>query len=80
MSNVRKIGNRRVGRDKLPAMSAKTIFLTIAAAVCFAAAYRFGSHGLRLHDNKCIGLAVVAVTVGLTALWFAFRKRRPKLD
>jgi hypothetical protein len=60
-------------------MSARTILLSIAAVVCFAAAYRFGSHGLRLHDNQCVGLAVVAVAMGLILLWFAFRNRRPKL-
>jgi hypothetical protein len=59
-------------------MSTRTIFLSIAAVVCFAAAYRFGSHGLRLHDNKCVGLAVVAVATGVIVLWFAFRNRRPK--
>jgi hypothetical protein len=59
-------------------MSARTIFLPIAAVVCFAAAYRFGSHGLRLHDNQCVGFAVVAVAAGLILLWFAFRNRRPK--
>jgi membrane protein DedA with SNARE-associated domain len=59
-------------------MPVKIISLSIAAALCFAAAYRFGSHGLRLHDNKCIGLAVAAIATGLVLLWFAFRKRRPK--
>jgi len=59
-------------------MSARTVVLSLAAAVCFAAAYRFGSHGLTLHDNKCVGLAVLAVAVGLVLLFFAFRKRRPK--
>jgi hypothetical protein len=59
-------------------MSARTIIASIAAVVCFAAAYRFGSHGLRLHDNQCVGLAVLAVVIGLVLLWFAFRKARPK--
>jgi len=59
-------------------MMARTIFLSIAAIVCFAAAYRFGSHGLRLHDNQCVGLAVIAVATGLVLLWFAFRRGRPK--
>jgi hypothetical protein len=58
-------------------MSAKKILLLIAAVVCFAAAYRFGSHGFSLNDNKCIGLAAVAVPVGLLLLWLGFR-RRPK--
>jgi len=59
-------------------VSARKILFSIAAAVCFAAAYRFGSHGLTLHDNKCVGLAVVAVSVGLVLLWLGFRSRRPK--
>jgi hypothetical protein len=57
-------------------MSARAIFLSIAAVVCFAAAYRFGSHGLTLHDNKCVGLAVVAVAIGLVLLWLAFRPKK----
>ena len=57
-------------------MSAKTISLSIAALICFAAAYRFGSHGLRLHDNKCIGLAVAAIAVAVVLLWLAFGKKR----
>ena len=36
---------------------------------CFAAAYRFGSRGLRLNDNKCIGFAVITVATGLLLLW-----------
>ena len=56
-------------------MSAKTISLSIAALICFAAAYRFGSHGLRGHDNLCIGLAVAAIVVAVVLLWLAFRKR-----
>jgi hypothetical protein len=59
-------------------MSARTVVLSVAAAVCFAAAYRFGSHGLTLHDNQCVGLAVVAVAIGLVLLFFAFRNKRPK--
>ena len=61
-------------------MSARTIFLSIAAVVCLAAAYRFGSHGLRLHDNLCLGLAVAAVATGLVLLWFAFGTRQPKRE
>ena len=61
-------------------MSAKKISLSIAAGVCFAAAYRFGSHGFRLNDNKCIGLAAVAVIVGLLLLWLGFRNSRPKFQ
>jgi hypothetical protein len=59
-------------------MSAKSLSLSIVAAACLAAAYRFGSHGLRLHDGLCIGLSIAAMATGLLLLWFAFRKRRPK--
>ena len=50
--------------------------LTVGALICFAAAYRFGSHGIRLKDNFCIGLAAAAVVVALLLLGFAFRKRQ----
>jgi hypothetical protein len=56
----------------------RKILFSIAAAVCFAAAYRFGSHGITLHDNKCIGLAALAIAVGLLLLWLGFRSRRPR--
>ena len=61
-------------------MSAKTVLLSIAAVVCFAAAYRFGSHGIRLHDHLCVGLAVGAVAAGSVLLWLAFRCGRPKTE
>ena len=61
-------------------MSARTLALSIASIICFAAATRFGSHGLRLHDAQCIALAVLATAVGLTLLYLAFRKRRPHLQ
>jgi hypothetical protein len=54
------------------------IVLTLAALACIAAAYRFASHGIRLKDNFCIGLACAAVTVIILLLVFAFRKRSPK--
>ena len=57
-------------------MPARTIILSIAALVCFAAAYRFGSHGLRLDDKKCVGLAIAAVATVAILLWLALRKRR----
>jgi hypothetical protein len=56
----------------------RTALLALAAIFCFAAAYRFGSHGLRLHDNKCIGLSCIAVAVGAVLFWFAFSKRQPR--
>jgi hypothetical protein len=57
-------------------MPIRTIVLSLAALVCFAAAYRFGSHGIRLHDNLCIGLAGAALTVAVVLLGFAFRTAR----
>jgi len=59
-------------------MSARTIFLVIVEVVCFAAAYRFASHGIMLHDNLCIGLAVLAVAVGLILLLVLRNRRRTK--
>jgi hypothetical protein len=53
----------------------RTALLALAAIVCFAAAYRFGSHGFRLHDNKCIALSCIALAVGGILCWFAFAKR-----
>jgi hypothetical protein len=58
----------------------KTALLALAAIVCFAAAHRFGSHGFRLHDNKCIGLACIALAVGGALCWFAFAKRGQSRD
>jgi hypothetical protein len=57
-------------------MSVRSIILSIAALVCFAAAYRFGSHGLTLQDNWCVGLACSAFAVAVLLLWFAFRNRK----
>jgi hypothetical protein len=55
-----------------------SVFLAVAALACFAAAYRFASHGLAQHDNRCIGLACAAFAVAALLLWSAFRTRRPK--
>jgi hypothetical protein len=57
-------------------MPVKTTLLTLAALVLFAAAYRFGSHGIKLKDNRCIALACVASAVGALLLVFAFWNRR----
>jgi len=57
----------------------KALFV-IVAALCFAAAYRFASHGIPVHDNKCIGLACAAVTIGILFLWLAFFKNRRQRD
>lgn len=54
----------------------RTVLLALAAVVCFAAAYRFASHGIKLNDNKCLGLACIALVVGGVMLWFAFLKKR----
>jgi len=59
-------------------MRARTVLLSLAALVCFAAAYRFASHGITLHDNRCVGYGCVAFAVAALLLWFAFRNRRPK--
>jgi len=61
-------------------MRARTVLLSLAALVCFAAAYRFASHGITRHDNWCIGLGSIAFAVAALLLWYAFRKRLPKRD
>jgi hypothetical protein len=57
-------------------MSIKNTLLTLAALVLLAAAYRFASHGIRLHDNRCIGFACIAVLLAVLALAWMFRNRR----
>ena len=59
-------------------MRAKTVLLSLAAVVCFAASYRFTSHGIAGHDNRCIAFGSVAFALGALLLWFAFRTRLPK--
>jgi hypothetical protein len=54
----------------------RPIVLTLAALICFAAAYRFASHGIRLNDTKCIGLACLAVLVGAVLMWLGFAKKK----
>ena len=61
-------------------MRARTVFLSLAALVCLAAAYRFASHGIPQHDNRCIANATAAVAVAVHLLWAAFRRRSPKRD
>jgi hypothetical protein len=59
-------------------MAIRTISLTLGSLVLFALAFRFGSHGFRLHDNLCIGLACAAIALGVLLLVFALRGiRRP---
>jgi phosphatidylserine synthase len=48
--------------------------LTLASLACLAGAYRFASHGIKLKDNFCVGLACAAVAVAVLLLWLAFRK------
>ena len=52
--------------------------LVIPAVLCFAAAYRFASHGIPAKDGVCISLAgvTVALGVGLLAGAFLTRPRR----
>jgi hypothetical protein len=57
-------------------MPVRTTLLTLAALALFAAAYRFGSHGIKLKDNRCIGLACVALTLGALLLGCEFWMRR----
>jgi len=61
-------------------MPVRTMLLTLGALALFAAAYRFGSHGIRLHDNLCIGLACAAVAVAVFLLVCAFWKRQRQLE
>jgi hypothetical protein len=61
-------------------MPIRMMLLSIAALACFAAAYRFASHGITLQDNRCIGFACVAVAVAIVLLWLAFRKKPSKGD
>ena len=58
----------------------RAILLTPAAILCFAAAYRFASHGIRGKDSFCIGLACIALAVAVLLLLFAFRKARRQRD
>jgi len=60
----------------VPAIASLLILIALA---CLAAAYRFASHGIRLKDNLCVGLAFAAVTVAVLLLWWVarlFRARR----
>lgn len=57
-------------------MPVRTILFSVAAIVCFAAAYRFTSHGISGRDNFCIGLGAVACAVGSLLLWIALRQSR----
>ena len=58
-------------------MRARTVLLSLAAVVFLAASYRFTSHGIAGHDNRCIGYGSVAFAAAVLLLWFAFRTRLP---
>jgi hypothetical protein len=57
-------------------MTVKAVLLILPALILFAAAYRFASHGIRLEDNTCIGLACIASAFGVVLLGCAFWKRQ----
>jgi len=61
-------------RSKMPA---RTICLVVLALVCLAAAYRFGSHGIVLNDNFCLGLAGVAIALAVGLLGIEVWMRKP---
>jgi hypothetical protein len=52
-----------------------TVLPAAGAIACFAAAYRFASHGITLKDSFCVGLACVALTVGVLLLGCAFWRK-----
>ena len=58
--------------------AAGTVLLSLAAILCFAATYRFASHGITLHDNRCIALGCAAFVAAALLLWAAFRTARRK--
>jgi len=49
--------------------------LILPSVACFAAAYRFASHGISGHDNFCIGLATIAIAIGAALLGVAMWDR-----
>jgi hypothetical protein len=57
-------------------MPIKPTLLTIVSLALLGLAYRFGSHGIRLHDNLCIGLAGASVAVAGGLLVWAVRSGR----
>jgi hypothetical protein len=56
------------------------ILLSLAALAFLAAAFRFGSHGIKLKDNRCIGLAGGALLVAVLLLACAFWNSRRQRD
>jgi len=60
-------------------MLMRTTLLALAA-ISFAAVYRFASHGIRLKDNRCIGLACIALTVAVLSSGYTFWSWRRQRD
>jgi hypothetical protein len=52
--------------------------LILPALACFAAAYRFASHGIGSHDTFCLGLAAIAAAVGVLLSVIAHWNRRAR--
>jgi hypothetical protein len=69
--------NTRMDEKRKPEQKlVSSILLSLVAIAFFAAAYRFGTHGITQDDNFCIGLSAVACAIGAVMLWFAFRKKK----
>jgi hypothetical protein len=49
--------------------------LIVPSLACFAAAYRFASHGISRQDNFCVGLAATAIATGIVLLGLALWNR-----
>lgn len=64
--------------SRMAGMVVKFILPIVAAIICLAAAYRFGSHGIALQDGFCIGLFFIASFIGISLLAFAAWNAKPK--
>jgi hypothetical protein len=49
--------------------------LILPSLACFAAAYRFASHGISGQDKFCIGLASISIVTGTVLFGIALWKR-----
>jgi hypothetical protein len=58
----------------MPRYSLRTL-LILPALACFAAAYRFASHGISGRDSFCIGLAAAAIATSAVLLGIALWNR-----
>ena len=54
--------------------------LIVPALGCFAAAYRFASHGISGQDNFCIGLAALAIASGAVLLGIALWRTKESVS